>query len=189
MIRAADHPQIAQLACVARGDDGVDDWLGAERGRIRVDRFAANRDAAPRRHIVTGPADCRQHRITTCRIDVADVDLESRPARHAVDRSWKQLAHPARGDRIVRSRRARRRFDRECNLRRREERVMAIQHEHRACVSAFTLDENPQARRGGDGRDDPDVQFQPFEDGSLLYVQLDERRVGAGLQRHVSQGA
>ena len=59
----------------------------------------------------------------------------------------------------------------------RQERIVPIAHQYRAGVPAFTLDHDANAGRRGDRGDDADVVTVPFEQRTLLDVQLDECRV------------
>ncbi len=108
--------------------------------RIGVDDLARDAHAAARGDGLAGLGDPREYGVASPEIDVADVDLEMRPARHAVDSAGKQIAHADGAHGVERTGRPRRVLDGQSDLGRGQECVASIRHQHGARMSTFAFD-------------------------------------------------
>ena len=109
--------------------DGGDDALVARRRRVGVDLFdraSATPRSSPKRSARC--ANARQHAVAPRAVDVADVDLHHHVARDAVDGARMHVEHADGADGFAAAEFQRRGFDFQRQLRRGQQRVVAVGH-------------------------------------------------------------
>ena len=184
MVGAADHAPRGQIEferhSLRNGDRPpipVGRW-------IAIDFLPSNLHPAACRNFVRGLVHEHQRVLARLQTSVPQINLQHRLARHAIDRVGKNLPFARSRHRVRTAGGEHRFFHRERQLGRRQRRIVAPRHEHRASVSALALDPHPIGARPGDGLHDADGNIFLLEQRPLLDMQFDKSGIEVLRQRN-----
>ncbi len=185
MIRAADHVLATACRAFRRPAPVRPPLRVALRGRVGIEQFRSNVDAAASRHSCGLRRSCRSTRSRRSpSMSRTSISMRTRLGM-LLTAPGKTSQTPTVATVSMEPRGARRRFHRQRDFRRRQECVVPVRHEHRAGMAAFAFDGRCCRLAGAAiAVTTPIGDFVPLEQRSLLDVQLDERRIVSGRQAH-----
>ena len=184
MVGPADHPLEPQAVRFARFGESVHNTRSAAPWRIGVDELDSCLDATAARDVLADLLDFSQYGITTRFVDVANIHLHPHAAGNAVDSAGENVAYADGSYGIARAARSCARLYCQRDLSGREKRIVAIRHQHRACMPALAFNGYLEAGRRGDRGDNPQRHVALFENRSLFDVHFNESRIVSPRQAH-----